>query len=112
VVRTELDEIVASDPTEERAFLARSDGALVALAVVAIELAARAPHAIIEDVAVDRARRGQGLRGRVLSSLTAMLHGLGARSLFLDSGLHNERAHAFFHDAGFHTVSVVVREEL
>ncbi len=112
VVRAELDEIVAGDPTEKRAFLARSGGSLVAMGIVALELAARAPHAVIEDIVVDRARRGQGLGGRVLSSLTAMLHELGARSLFLESGIHNERAHAFFHDAGFHTVSVVMRKEL
>lgn len=112
VIRAELDAIVAGDPDDKRAFVARQSGALVGLGIVALRLNARAPHAQLEDVVVDSAWRGRGVGAQILATLVERLRELGARSLFLESGIQNERAHHFFREAGFTTVSVVMRKEI
>lgn len=112
VIRAELDEIVAGDPNDKRAFVARQSGILVGMGIVALRITARAPYAQLEDVVVDSARRGCGLGKQILATLVDWLRDLGARSLFLESGIHNESAHKFFLDANFTTVSVVMRKEI
>jgi len=87
-------------------------GVVVGMGIVALELDGQTRYAVLEDVVVDGTQRGQGLGRWLLAKLMGLLRDMGVQSMFLESGVRNERAHSFFHVAGFTTVSVVMRKEL
>ncbi len=87
-------------------------GRLVALAYVAFAASAPVPFAIVEDLIVSPAVRGRGAGKAVLEWIAAEARGRGIRRLFLESGIGNERAHAFFEREGFRPTSVVMMKEL
>ena len=111
VVRAEIVRIV-SEGGGHRVGVVTLEGVTVALAILEIDLEARLPHAVIEDVVVARDARGGGLGTWVLDALTERLRAEGVRALFLESGIQNARAHAFFAREGFEVVSKVMYRPL
>lgn len=102
-----------ADLGEERDLLvARLDGAIVGIAVVAWEETPRRRFAVLEDMAVDPVRRSHGIGARLVEAVKARVGERGVDWLFLESGLRNTRAHAFFQRAGFETVSHVFALDL
>lgn len=88
--------------------VARSaDGEIAAIAIVAWEESARRRFAVLEDMAVDPAQRSSGIGGQVVEAVAKRVAERGVEWLFLESGLRNLRAHAFFERHGFEEISHV-----
>lgn len=88
--------------------VARDDaGAIVGIAVLAWEETARRRFAVLEDMAVDPAKRSLGIGAALLAEVQARVRAKGGGWLFLESGVRNARAHAFFERAGFAMISHV-----
>jgi ribosomal protein S18 acetylase RimI-like enzyme len=92
--------------------VARDGGELVAFALVVVERRPTLTYATLSDQVVSSERRGDGIGRELLRWLEARLAELGARKLFLESGVANDGAHRFFHREGFHTCSVVMVKDL
>lgn len=102
-----------ADPGPDRSVLyARKDGALAAAAIILWVDTGRTRFAIIEDMAVSKALRSTGLGGTLMGVIETAARERGMKWLFLESGLHNERAHAFFERAGFSVISKVFSKPL
>jgi ribosomal protein S18 acetylase RimI-like enzyme len=112
VVAKDLAGILSGADEGKRVMTAYRDGKLVALGIVALELDSPTPHAVLDDLIVDRAVRGEGIGRQALSSLEDLLRKEGATLVFLESGIDNHGAHVFFQRAGFSTGSVVMRKHL
>jgi ribosomal protein S18 acetylase RimI-like enzyme len=112
VVRRELDGILAGAEPCTRVAVAREGGALVGWAIVELVDGPRHRHAVIEDVIVATAARGVGRGKAFLDALIALLRAEGVGALFLESGIANARAHAFFAREGFEVVSKVMYRSL
>ncbi|MFL9924319.1 GNAT family N-acetyltransferase [Herbaspirillum lusitanum] len=117
ILRAELSAALApaSEPPENPApmiAVATLDQRVLAMALVSIErpAAARA-FATLEDLLVHPEARGAGVGSRLLEWLFAELKARAIHRLFLESGMANAEAHAFFGRHGFHTVSVVMMRE-
>lgn len=67
---------------------------------------ASVPFGIVEDIVVDRSRRGKGIGETVMRWIIDTFQRAGIRRVFLESGLSNKGAHYFFERLGFKTVSV------
>jgi ribosomal protein S18 acetylase RimI-like enzyme len=69
-----------------------------------------APSAIVEDVVVDHAWRGQGIGRQLMAHAMAEAQAAGCYKLALSSNGKRERAHAFYESLGFqrHGVSFVI----
>lgn len=89
-----------------------SDRSVAAVAVLAWEETPRMRFAVIEDLVVDPALRSAGVGARMLEALSAQVRERGVEWVFLESGLRNERAHAFFRRHGFAEVSHVFARRL
>jgi [ribosomal protein S18]-alanine N-acetyltransferase len=63
-----------------------------------------ADEAEVLTLAVDPARRGQGLGAQLLADLTALFLRDGARRVFLEVGVDNLAARALYTSAGFREV--------
>jgi ribosomal protein S18 acetylase RimI-like enzyme len=98
--------------TGSRVATARIDGALVALALVRWCPEARVPHVVLDDVVEAAASRGNGVGARLLDFLLREAKASGLEGAFLESGVHNERAHAFFERHGFSRCSVQMYKRL
>lgn len=103
-----------ADLDEERDLLVArdADGAIVGLAVVAWEATARRRFAVLEDMVVDPGRRSMGIGGKLVEEIERRVRERGVGWLFLESGVRNERAHAFFERSGFEMVSHVFARQL
>lgn len=86
------------------------NGSPVGLAFLTIEPANGI--AILQDVVIDRSMRGKKLGKGFLLWLEQELKQIGISKIFLESGIHNEDAHQFFHKQGFETSSVVMLKNL
>lgn len=107
-----LEDLRAFDPARGVA-LAREGGAIVAAAVAHWATdEGEAPYGVLEDLAVDPARRNRGMGERLVRFIEAEAHARDAKWLFLESGRRNHRAHAFFERAGFAPVSTVFAKKL
>jgi GNAT superfamily N-acetyltransferase len=102
----------APGPASQPILVAERDGAVVALAFVTFAATAGVPFAIVEDLIVAPAMRSGGIGKAVLDWIAAEARTRDIRRLFLESGVHNERAHHFFEQEGFQTVSVVMMRSL
>ena len=93
---------------------ASSDGDLAGVAFVSIdqERAASTPFACLDDLIVDPRYRGAGVGQGLVDWVSDALRERGVRRLFLESGIGNEVAHAFFVKRGFVPVSLVMLKEL
>lgn len=91
---------------------ARRGEHLVGIALVSLFLEAPVPYAILEDIAVETALRGQGIGKAIIDwvALEASKH--GCERIFLESGKNNHRAHELFEREGFSATSVVMMKPL
>ncbi len=98
-----------ADLGDERELLVAFDDRdeIVGVAVLAWEETSRRRFAVLEDMAVDPERRSQRIGERLLGEIQRRVEQDGVEWLFLESGLHNERAHKFFERHGFAAVSHV-----
>jgi GNAT superfamily N-acetyltransferase len=85
---------------------------MVALSFVTFRGDARTPFGIIEDLIVDPSSRGHGIGTAMIDWIGAEAQRRKIKRLFLESGVHNERAHTCFHRAGFETCSHVMMKPL
>ena len=111
-----LAELYAEDFADpgERDMLVGLDGEgrVRAFLIIAWEASSRRQFAVIEDMAVDPALRGQGVGGELLAMAQKRIRARGIDWVFLESGLGNEDAHRFFERAGFHMTSHVFAKRL
>jgi ribosomal protein S18 acetylase RimI-like enzyme len=116
VIREEADEALArrADGTGRSVALARIGQELVGLAFVSFEPAGAqtGPFAVLDDVIVSSAGRGQGVGQALLDWIVAESRRWKLARIFLESGADNARAHAFFERRGFRTTSIVMMLDL
>lgn len=93
--------------SSHRVAVARRGGDIVALALVEFYLDAVHPYAVLADLIVESAERGQGIGDRVVSWIVQACHERQCQRIFLESGSQNHRAHAFFAAHNFRPVSTV-----
>ena len=67
---------------------------------------------VLEDIVVDRAKRGSGFGQTILDWVFAQGRREGIKRAFLESGKENHDAHHFFERNGFHQVSIVMMADL
>jgi GNAT superfamily N-acetyltransferase len=60
-----------------------------------------APYAVVENVVVDAARRGEGIGGSLIRGAMELARSAGAYKLTLSANLQRERAHEFYRRLGF-----------
>lgn len=89
--------------------LCRENGRLDGFAVVEISEDGDRPYGTLCDLLVRRGARVHGLGGRLLEAALGWLRDNGAGSVFLESGVENHSAHAYFEKKGFEMVSHVFR---
>ena len=110
-----LKELYATDFTDrgERDLLvAREGDSVVGMLMVAYERSERRAFAVIEDMAVSPQKRSGGLGKRMLHEAQSRISERRLAWVFLESGLRNEKAHAFFEREGFRMVSHVYARKL
>lgn len=88
------------------------EGRVRAILIIGWEQSKRLGYAVIEDMAVDPALRSCGVGGELLGLAEQRIRERDLRWVFLESGLGNERAHAFFERAGFRMTSHVFARHL
>lgn len=87
-------------------------GVLVGAAVVLTVDGPDAAYVVIEDVAVDPGARSHGVGGALIAFIEGAAREAGAQWAFLESGLDNERAHAFFERQAYRPLSKVFGKRL
>jgi GNAT superfamily N-acetyltransferase len=92
--------------------IAEEAGKIVALSLVTFEGSAPVPFAVVEDLIVDPSQRSHGVGKAIVDWIAEESRNRKIGRLFLESGLTNERAHAFFEREGFHPTSVVMMRSL
>lgn len=103
----------AADMDDSRSVLtARAGTTILGAAIVHWSLDSEARFATLEDIAVEPGGRSTGVGQQMFEVIEAEARRRGAHWVFLESGLHNERAHGFFERAGFHPVSKVFSKRL
>ena len=88
----------AADSDRAELFLARADGEVVGLCCVFLDIASVrfGQRAWVEDLAVDPARRSEGIGKALLDAAKEWARERGASHLELDSGLDRGDAHRFY----------------
>ena len=66
-----------------------------------------APHAILEDIAIEPVARGSGAGKALVDFIETEAKSRGMKWVFLESGLRNAGAHHFFERAGYEPISKV-----
>ncbi len=90
----------------------REEGRLVGIGLVTLSFASATPYGIIEDIVVDNSLRGGGRGRSMMVWILEEFARAGARRAFLESGLHNDKAHHLFEELGFASVSIVMMRDL
>jgi GNAT superfamily N-acetyltransferase len=88
------------------------NGSDVAVFLVSFSRAAAVAYTEIEDMMVAADARGKGIGHQFMQWITQESMQRGIRRLFLESGIGNDHAHAFFDDIGFQKISVVMMKSL
>ncbi len=101
----ELDE-------DRMVFVALTDSTLVGALIALWVETARVSYMVIEDLAVDPAARGSGVGAALVAFAEAEGRGRRMAWSFLESGLGNHGAHAFFEARGYSVVSKVFARRL
>jgi GNAT superfamily N-acetyltransferase len=78
---------------------------VVGVAVLLFE--SRHKYGIIEDIVVDERRRGEGIGGQLMEAAVDAMRTAGLKNVILESGIRNERAHAFFRRKGFREAALM-----
>ena len=89
-----------------------ADGTIQAVLVLAFEASERRRFAVIEDMAVASEARSWGIGKAMLDRALERVKERGIEWVFLESGLHNDKAHAFFEREGFSKTSEVFARRL
>ena len=87
--------------------LAHENDVIVGTAIVVWTQTPHVSFGVIEDVAVAHSHRSKGLGTEILEFIISDAKLRQMNWMFLESGLDNHRAHAFFERHGFNTVSHV-----
>jgi ribosomal protein S18 acetylase RimI-like enzyme len=85
---------------------------LAGAAIILWEITPRTSFMVIEDLAVDPARRSDGVGANLVRFAEAESVAKGMKWAFLESGLHNDGAHRFFERHGFQAMSKVFSKRL
>lgn len=112
----DLDRRMAEDLADlgdERSVAVAHDGdTLVGAAIILWEVTPRVSFMVIEDLAVEPARRSDGVGAGIMQFAECEGVARGMGWAFLESGLGNEGAHRFFEKHGFHAMSKVFSKRL
>lgn len=112
----DLVDLLAADFAEpgDRDMLVGRDASnsIRALLILAWEASKRRAFAVIEDMVVDPASRGQGIGSTMLAMAHARVTERGVEWVFLESGLGNSGAHRFFEREGFEKTGHVFARRL
>jgi len=92
-----------------RVFVAETEGAIRGFVVAEIASDGDRPFGVICDLVVRRDLRGEGLGSTLLDTGRRWLSECGIDAIYLESGIGNHHAHAFFERHGFRMVSHVFR---
>jgi GNAT superfamily N-acetyltransferase len=92
--------------------VARHEDLILGIVVIGINLEAINPYVVIEDLVVDRKKRGSGYGKEILNWVELQAGKMKAVDLFLESGITNEDAHNFFEKNGFEVVSKVMTKKV
>lgn len=111
--RTEIAERVPCAPgAAARVASAHNGDELIGLAYVTFDTGVPIPFIIVEDIVVDRRKRGGRIGQQLLDWIFAEARQEGIKRAFLESGKDNHDAHHFFERNGFHQVSIVMMADL
>jgi GNAT superfamily N-acetyltransferase len=113
VFKAEIEQRVPCAPGAQlRVACAYSGGDLVGLAYVTFTFDVPIPFFILEDIVVERAKRGAGIGQNMLDWIFVRAKEEGIKRAFLESGKENRDAHHFFERNGFEQVSIVMMAEV
>jgi GNAT superfamily N-acetyltransferase len=113
VLKAEIEQRVPCGPGAQlRVASAHSGDELVGIAFITVNLEVPIPFLVLEDIVVDRSKRGGGIGQQMLDWIFARAKEEGIRRAFLESGKDNHDAHQFFQRNGFEQLSVVMMTEL
>lgn len=103
-----------ADPGERDMLVGRdAQGQVRAMLILAWERSSRVAYAVIEDMAVDPDMRSGGVGAQLIAQAEKRIAERGGIEwVFLESGLHNEKAHGFFERHGFAPQSKVFAKRL
>jgi ribosomal protein S18 acetylase RimI-like enzyme len=90
----------------------REAGRLCGLAILLYSRDGPHAYGVIEDVVIDGRRRGAGLGTQLIEWVLADMRAAGLTRVYLESGVHNIRAHSLFEKLGFETTSIVMTQAL
>jgi ribosomal protein S18 acetylase RimI-like enzyme len=91
--------------------VARIDGRLAGIAIV-LYVHGDSSYGVVEDILVDGALRGQGVGTKLINYILSDMRASNLARAFLESGIHNDKAHGLFHHIGFENTSVIMGMEL
>ena len=102
------------DVTDRRSgvVVARNQHDILALAIISFHRGVNQSYCIIEDLLVAPSHRSHGIGQSMLEWIEQEAKERRISCLFLESGIHNVRAHDFFHRYGFRTCSVTMMKSL
>lgn len=108
VLEREIASVLDGSQTGRRVAAVASDGGYEGFAIVFVD----GVMAQIEDIIVARNARSLGVGGDMMNLIFDDLRALGVRRVRAESGIRNERAHAFAARQGFVTVSKILQKDL
>lgn len=88
-----------------KVYVAEKDEAVVGFIILQIDTDDDAPYGVLQDILVNPAFRGQGIGHELIEKGMAWLRKQGITDFYLESGVDNHKAHAFFHKLGFRVIS-------
>ncbi len=91
---------------------ATQSSVLLGLAFVSFRQSEASNFVILEDLIIKNNMRHQGLGASLLNWISEECRALGFDKVFLESNIDNTRAHEFFRQKGFNTLSVVMCRNL
>ncbi len=108
-----MAEDLAPDREDRSVALVRDEqGEIIGSAIVVWVSGPPVRFAVIEDLAVSPARRGQGLGARIMGFIQEEAGRRGMQWLFLESGLRNVQAHRLFEREGYEVLSYTFAKPL
>jgi GNAT superfamily N-acetyltransferase len=111
--KSELEERVPCGPAAPRRVASAYAGdELIAIAYVTFNASVPIPFIVLEDIVVERRKRGGGIGQQMLDWVFAQARQQGIKRAFLESGKDNHDAHRFFERNGFRQVSIVMMADL
>jgi ribosomal protein S18 acetylase RimI-like enzyme len=101
------------DAGERRVATVTIDATIVGFALVELTRTDRArPFATLHDVVFSPSAQSLGLGNALFDWLAEQCRAQGMQRFFLESGVDNHRAHAFFKRQGFRQTSIVMMRDL